>query len=291
MHYDPVVERGVGGHHHRLGPDFAAGGRHGLALVVAADAVRVGAAVDPAALRGEGARQAIEVFERMELGLVGVAHAGAGVEGQTRHAGQELGLDAGACSAGLFLAEVVRALHAVRRQGVQVAVEALEFAADAFVAHDGFDHADGARMAVGHQARLGGAELVLDEGIPFVGREQVGGGAPGLAGADAEGVDQHHLAPLAREQVGGGQPGDAGADDAYLGVDVPLQGRKDGHRSGVHPDRSGTAVGRTDHAGLRILMVEPSLLRWRMGWSTMRGARAAARTFPGNARTTGRFVA
>jgi hypothetical protein len=193
--------------------------------VVVGDELAVGEAhvrvrVDAAALALDGALEAREVLEDVELELVGEAQGGAGVE--VWRAGDALNGQAD-LAAGLQL--VVEGLRLVRRVQEEVAVDALHVAADGLVLHDGGDGLDGLGVALRGQA--GGVQPVLvpDDAVAVVeGVGEVGRRAPRLPRAQGSVVEKHDVQSRDGEVVRRRQARDAAPHDAHVRALLLAQG-------------------------------------------------------------------
>ncbi len=235
-----VADRRVGGDDDVLGGHRVAARGVDLERTVAPDLVDVRAAVEPGALALDGARERVQVLERVKLRLIGKAEARSGVPRVEGGALEQLDVTEPGLACGIALA--LEEVAVVVRPEHEVAVHARESASDAFARDDLLDGVDGRAVTLGGQSRpaLAVQRAQPDEAIVH-GVGEVRGGASRLAAADGPVVEDEDAASGARQEVCGGDSGNAGADDADVGSGVAVEPRVGEGVDRLHPDGAGTA--------------------------------------------------
>ena len=145
-----IIDRSVRGHDDGAGGYHVRTGRHPRHLA-AFDPIDVRPGKYPAAFFLDRARQARDIFERMESRLIGIADTGAGIEEIEGRARQSLDRKTGASHAREL---ILQGLNALARRQKQKAVEAFEVAVDFLGPNDAFDTVDRAAVAFGGKPRI-----------------------------------------------------------------------------------------------------------------------------------------
>jgi hypothetical protein len=198
--------------------------------------MRMRSARDATAQPLEGAHQTVEIAQRMELRLPRKAQCPSRVESGNRCACHDLRVDQAGARRGLVLALDLIAFIARRRE--EVAIQAPEFAADAFVGDDPLDRVDRGRMALVGLPRAVLAVRALEHVKAIVdGALQMRRRSACHATANRSVVDDHDAVPLTRKQIRGRHTGDARAHDADIGSLVAIERRPSRDRVGRGPNR------------------------------------------------------
>jgi hypothetical protein len=219
---DAVVDRYVGRDHYGVRGDDVLAHVH-QRRHAALDLIGVRAGEDAAAPAVDRLGEPREVFERMELSLLGKAQAGAAVERRERRALEQLDRAQAGAVRGLELLLQRLALVALGEE--QIAVDPAEIALDALFPDDGLDALDRRAVAVGGEPRALAAVQLLQLEVAVV--ELVGEMRRGRLRHPARhrAVVQHGDALAgAHQQIRCRQPGNTRADDADVDLHALLEG-------------------------------------------------------------------
>jgi len=216
---EPVVDRCVGADDDVVGADhvsIARGYPRGNAVH---DFFGVHARINLSAIAENRAREALQIFERMEGRLAREAQRDARIPEVERRTLDELGIAEPGAMGGFELALEILTFCISAKE--QVAVHALEVAVDVFHRGDGFDPLNRCGVTFRGRARALPPVKSLDVEVPVVQRSgEVRGRAPCLSASDRAVIDEHHRASSPGEEIGGSHTGDPRPDYADIDAQV-----------------------------------------------------------------------
>ena len=158
---DEIIHGGIGGDNDCIGANGAAVAEGDMGIFAAGDFGGVGIVMDLTAAFPDRGGDAVEVFQRVELGLVRIAEAAAGVEIGKRRAVDEVAIGLADAFGGVELG--LEEIHAFAAGGdEEVGMGAEEIAIDVFVTGDLLDRFDGGFVGIGGEFQAGGAVEFFD---------------------------------------------------------------------------------------------------------------------------------